>query len=143
MEYHIPLVKLLTHISNSIPAISCLSVSHIYFHNSSDYIIVGGHHPVLSAGSHGSHPCLLSKLKPLMEKYGVTAYFSGHDHNLQVIMTFFITFFISFTLAHQRRLLLSSLHCSITYRYSTILISNIEFCILLWIYDSLLNSLSS
>jgi len=53
--------------------------------SSSEYIIVGGHHPVLSAGSHGSHPCLLSKLKPLLEKYSVTAYFSGHDHNLQHI----------------------------------------------------------
>eukprot|EP00794_Sanderia_malayensis_P019173 gene19173-21094_t len=51
----------------------------------SDYIIVGGHHPVLSAGSHGNNPCLLAKLRPMMEKHGVTAYFSGHDHNLQHI----------------------------------------------------------
>ena len=39
---------------------------------------------MLSAGSHGNNLCLLARLKPLMEKYGVTAYFSGHDHNLQV-----------------------------------------------------------
>ena len=50
----------------------------------SHYIIMGGHHPILSAGAHGNNPCLIAKLKPLMQKYGVTAYFSGHDHNLQV-----------------------------------------------------------
>ena len=49
-----------------------------------DYLIVAGHHPVLSAGIHGSSPYLLSKLKPLLEQYDVTAYLSGHDHNLQV-----------------------------------------------------------
>ncbi|XP_057291994.1 uncharacterized protein LOC130614585 isoform X1 [Hydractinia symbiolongicarpus] len=50
-----------------------------------DYLIVAGHHPVLSAGTHGNTPCLIEKLKPLFEKYDVTAYFSGHDHNLQHI----------------------------------------------------------
>lgn len=48
-----------------------------------DYLIVAGHHPVLSAGIHGSTPYLISKLKPLLEEYDVTAYLSGHDHNLQ------------------------------------------------------------
>eukprot|EP00795_Rhopilema_esculentum_P001385 gene1385-15793_t len=51
----------------------------------SDYLIVAGHHPILSAGAHGNSPCLMTKLKPLLEKYDVTAYFSGHDHNLQHI----------------------------------------------------------
>ena len=45
---------------------------------------MAGHHPVLSAGIHGNTPYLLSNLKPLMEEYDVTAYISGHDHNLQV-----------------------------------------------------------
>lgn len=53
--------------------------------SSADYLIVGGHHPVLSAGIHGSTPYLISNLKPLMEEYDVTAYLSGHDHNLQHI----------------------------------------------------------
>ena len=57
----------------------------IFFFSSADYIIVAGHHPVLSAGAHGNTGCLVSRLKPLLEKYGVTAYFSGHDHNLQVM----------------------------------------------------------
>lgn len=49
-----------------------------------DYLIVAGHHPVLSAGIHGSTLYLVSKLKPLLEENDVTVYLSGHDHNLQV-----------------------------------------------------------
>lgn len=45
---------------------------------------MAGHHPVLSAGVHGSTPYLISKLKPMLEENDVTAYLSGHDHNLQV-----------------------------------------------------------
>lgn len=51
----------------------------------SAYLIVAGHHPVLSGGLHGSTDCLIRKIKPLLEKHKVTAYFSGHDHNLQHI----------------------------------------------------------
>ena len=45
---------------------------------------MAGHHPVLSAGAHGNTQYLESKLKPLLEENDVTAYLSGHDHNLQV-----------------------------------------------------------
>lgn len=51
--------------------------------STADYLIVAGHHPVLSAGIHGSTPYLVSKLKPLLEENDVTVYLSGHDHNLQ------------------------------------------------------------
>ena len=67
--------------------LSSFSVVHFitqFFFCRSDYLIVAGHHPILSAGAHGNSPCLMTKLKPLLEKYDVTAYFSGHDHNLQV-----------------------------------------------------------
>jgi len=45
---------------------------------------VAGHHPVYSIGMHGSNHCLLQKLKLLLDEYKVTAYLSGHDHNMQV-----------------------------------------------------------
>ena len=55
-----------------------------YLNFRAEYLIVAGHHPVLSAGIHGNTPYLISKLKPLLEENDVTAYLSGHDHNLQV-----------------------------------------------------------
>ncbi len=39
-----------------------------------------GHYPVFSVGSHGDTDELQDILLPLMEKYGVDVYFSGHDH---------------------------------------------------------------
>ena len=52
--------------------------------NRAHFLIVAGHHPIYSAGTHGNTRCLNEKIKPLLEKYNVTAYFSGHDHNIQV-----------------------------------------------------------
>ena len=50
-----------------------------------DWIVVCGHFPVYSTGSNGPNSILISKLKPMMEKYGVAFYASGHDHNLQYL----------------------------------------------------------
>jgi tartrate-resistant acid phosphatase type 5 len=49
------------------------------------YIIVGSHFPIFSVAEHGSTQCLIDNLMPLLHKYKVSLYLSGHDHNLQHI----------------------------------------------------------
>lgn len=48
--------------------------------------IVIGHHPIYSGGKHGNSDRLLGRVKPLLDRYGVQAYISGHDHDLQHIV---------------------------------------------------------
>lgn len=48
--------------------------------SSAEYLLVAGHYPVFSACSNGNTKVLIEKLDPLLKKYGVTAYISGHDH---------------------------------------------------------------
>lgn len=46
--------------------------------------IVFGHHPVFSSShTHGDTKELISKLKPILEKYKVQFYICGHDHDFQ------------------------------------------------------------
>ena len=47
------------------------------------YFIVAGHYPVYSVGDIGTTDKLVQKLKPILHKYNVQAYFSGHDHTMQ------------------------------------------------------------
>jgi tartrate-resistant acid phosphatase type 5 len=42
-----------------------------------------GHHPLYSNGPHGDTQALIAAWGPLFQKYGVAAYFCGHDHDLQ------------------------------------------------------------
>lgn len=48
--------------------------------STADFLFVSGHYPVWSVCEHGPTSRLVSTLKPLMEKYQVSAYFAGHDH---------------------------------------------------------------
>jgi tartrate-resistant acid phosphatase type 5 len=45
--------------------------------------IMVGHHPPRSNGVHGNNTEIMQHLEPLLVKYGMSAYFAGHDHNLE------------------------------------------------------------
>ena len=51
--------------------------------NSTIKLLMTTPHAVWSVAEHGPTDVLVKTLKPMMEKTGVTAYFCGHDHNMQ------------------------------------------------------------
>ncbi len=54
-------------------------------HKSTKIKIVIGHYPIISLGIYGINNMLFNKLFPIFKKHDVRYYFSGHDHNLQII----------------------------------------------------------
>ena len=50
---------------------------------------------VWSIAEHGPTDTLVQKLKPLLEKYNVTAYMCGHDHNLQHITDSGVQYYVT------------------------------------------------
>lgn len=53
--------------------------------SSAQWKLVIGHHPVRRNNRPDNNMDLLPALEPILEKYGVQAYFCGHEHNLQYI----------------------------------------------------------
>ena len=51
---------------------------------------------MFSGGIHGSTKCLVDRLLPLLKEYHVSAYFSGHDHSMQVGLVLKLTSFPEF-----------------------------------------------
>jgi len=51
--------------------------------STAEWKIVVGHHAIASSGPHLPTIELVERVKPILKKYGVQAYFNGHDHNLQ------------------------------------------------------------
>ena len=49
------------------------------------WLLVAGHYTIYSMAEHGDNPVLIDRLAPLLRRYGVQAYFNGHDHVLEAI----------------------------------------------------------
>lgn len=45
--------------------------------------VVVAHQPIFSSGNNGDEPDLINRVLPLLRKYSVDAYMSGHAHNMQ------------------------------------------------------------
>lgn len=52
---------------------------------SNNKTIIIGHYPMISYGMYGINKNLMLDLLPIIRKYKVSYYISGHDHNLQII----------------------------------------------------------
>lgn len=59
------------------------------------WLIVAGHYTIYSVADHGHNKVLIEHLVPLLRKYDVQAYFNGHDHVLQHIVSENISYFTS------------------------------------------------
>ena len=57
--------------------------------------IVAGHHPIFSGGGHGDSQELIESILPLLNEFNVHAYFNGHDHDLQHLVSGRVNFFDS------------------------------------------------
>ena len=64
-------------------------------HFTGSYNIISIYTIVWSVAEHGPTDTLVQKLKPLLEKYNVTAYMCGHDHNLQHITDSGVQYYVT------------------------------------------------
>lgn len=71
------------------------SVEGVLAASTAKWLIVAGHYPVYSVADHGDTKYLIEKLAPVLRKYGVCAYFNGHDHVLQHLEHDGVSYFTS------------------------------------------------
>ena len=102
--------------------------------STADFLLVGGHYPVYSAGMHGSTQCLIDKLKPSLDAYDVTAFLAGHDHNNQVWLMKAINFKASFSVC--RLCAMKSIDLKVNKRPCVICILKIFFWFSNWFVNS-------
>ena len=50
----------------------------------SRWIFVYGHYHLFSNGYYGNYKVMIERILPLLKKYNVSVYFSGHEHNFQL-----------------------------------------------------------
>jgi hypothetical protein len=92
--------------------------------STAEWLVVAGHYTVYSVADHGDTPYLVKHLAPLLRKYGVIAYFNGHDHVLQHIEHDGVSYFTSGHGTHSDNFPLGSYNARLSgdavegYRYS-------------------------
>lgn len=59
------------------------------------WLFVAGHYPVFSVGTNGDTDELQTYLQPLLERYKVDAYFSGHDHMSEHLQRNGVDYFVA------------------------------------------------
>lgn len=62
--------------------------------STADFLWVGGHYPIYSAGNDGTTQTLVNKLLPLLKEYGAH-YISGHDHMHEHIFVNGVNMFVT------------------------------------------------
>ena len=74
----------------SLPKLNCKPLLYTTLGNSkSEWIIVIGHHPVVSSGGHGSESStatMYDNIRSELVKYKAALYICGHDHMLEHIV---------------------------------------------------------
>eukprot|EP00128_Syssomonas_multiformis_P015510 Colp12_sorted_trinity150504_noHs@12052 len=59
------------------------------------WLVVIGHHPVLSGGENGDTPLLRKRLQPMLQDARADIYLCGHDHTLQHLNDGGVDYFVS------------------------------------------------
>lgn len=95
-----PILQTFYRISDKLEAVQLRWLEMQLRYSKAKWKIVLGHYPVVSNGLHEPSLELERKLKPLLQKYRVDLYASGHDHNIQVLQEGHTHFLVSGALSY-------------------------------------------